>query len=584
MLLYLKKIIDFDLLFQLNQFLTKKRKIQLFGILILMTLASILEIIALASVFPFLAIIAGGSTDIGSGFLEVIFESLLGDNSNPINQKIRVVILFTTLNIISGGVNLINEYIYGRISARIGIDLASSAYASTFKTNFTNLKIDKPDKITSNLTIDITRTISVYRFYIQMLSAALQSLSILIVVISLNIIETYYFTFILLGAYIVLTTFSKRTLRKWSKRIGEVNNIQIKNINSSYSNARENILRDKINNHLNKYRKAETKLRIAVANSVFFGVFPKYIFGPVGLCSIALFSLILSLKISSYDILISIVGSLALAMQKLLPALQNIFKTWTGIQSNAASVYRLKERIRSNYKISTYLNESNDKLTFFKNPPTIQLKDCFIRYPSVKKDVKLIDLKIDPYSKIGLVGSSGTGKSTLLDVISGLIIPKSGKVLLNDQDIFNKQALLLKWRNSIAYLAQDYFLESASILENIIANSTFNKKKLMEVLEISQANDFINELPNKLDTMVGNRGYLLSGGQRQRIALCRSLYQPFSLLILDEATSSLNKNLEQKIVNSIFDKYKNKTIIISTHKPEVLKNCEKVYDLDKFKK
>ncbi|MCR8538792.1 MAG: ABC transporter ATP-binding protein/permease [Prochlorococcus marinus CUG1439] len=582
--LKLKNLIDFDLILILTKFLNGERKFELLGILILMTIASIAEIIALASVLPFLTLVIGGTREFGSGLINTLFELMIGDNTNPIIQKIRVVLIFCGLNIVSGILNLLNEFFYGRISARIGIDLAKKTHSSTFTNNFKNIKIDKPDKITSNLTQDITRTINVYRFYIQMLSSAFQSFSVLFVVLSLKVSETYFFAVILILSYVTLTAFSKRKLRVLSKVIAEVNTNQIASINYSFANARENILRNNLSSIFKAYIKQETKLRLASANTIFFSAFPKYIFGPIGICSIGLFSLILSMRVNSYEILISVVGALALSMQKLLPAMQNIFRMWTGIQSNMAPVYRLKERIKFNNNITNYSKESSTKYSIFKTFPSIEFINCIVKYPSIDKNIRIPNIKLDSLSKVGLIGSSGSGKSTLLDVLAGIIIPTSGEVLLNDRSFKYNQDILRKWRNSIAYLAQDYYLESSTILENILANSDLNKNKLDEVLEVAQVSEFLKKLPNGLDTIVGNRGLLLSGGQRQRIAICRALYRPFSLLILDEATSSLNKKLEKQIINNIFSQYKEKSIIIATHNQNVLESCNEVYDLDKLVK
>ena len=184
---------------------------------------------------------------------------------------------------------------------------------------------------------------------------------------------------------------------------------------------------------------------------------------------------------------------------------------------------------------------------------------------------------------IAIIGSSGAGKTTLLDVILGLLTPYSGKVTYNNLDL---KDYIYDWRSQIAYLPQEVFLVNDTIASNIalgIDKDQIDQNKLIKAIKSSQLSEFIDDLPIKTDTVIGERGINLSGGQKQRIALARAFYFERNILIFDEATSSLDYETEKQIINQIELLKKNKTIIIISHRHETIKFVDRVYNSDKGK-
>ena len=202
-------------------------------------------------------------------------------------------------------------------------------------------------------------------------------------------------------------------------------------------------------------------------------------------------------------------------------------------------------------------------------------------YPnSGEKALKDISLKIKKGDFVGFVGPSGAGKTTLVDVLLGLLHPQTGTIKLNGKDIFSQIEL---WRSLVAYLPQEIFLIDDSLAKNIaldddIENSSHDRFK--EVVIKSRLDDFIDNLPEGLDTRMGERGVRLSGGQRQRVAIARALFHEREVLILDEATSSLDTKTEEEIVKQI-QKFKGeKTVIAIAHRITTLKYCDSLYKLE----
>jgi ABC-type multidrug transport system fused ATPase/permease subunit len=204
----------------------------------------------------------------------------------------------------------------------------------------------------------------------------------------------------------------------------------------------------------------------------------------------------------------------------------------------------------------------------------------FIYPSSNKKVLKNINLTINKNESIGIIGESGSGKSTLIDIILGLLKPTKGCVKV---DGINIQSDLDFWYGLIGNVQQNNFLIDDSLKNNIIfGNKTdlVDVKMLNEAIEISSLNEFIGDLPDGLDTFVGERGVRLSGGQRQRICIARALYNKPQIIVFDEATSALDSNTERKIQESIKSLHGKRTMIIVSHRQTSLDYCDKVYKVE----
>ncbi len=215
---------------------------------------------------------------------------------------------------------------------------------------------------------------------------------------------------------------------------------------------------------------------------------------------------------------------------------------------------------------------------------TITLEKINFKYPNTDTvTIRNLNFQINKNESIGIIGDSGSGKSTIVDIILGLLIPQEGKVLVNGENIFGSPIQLRSWQNSIGYVPQDIYLIDDTIANNIMFGfdkNKINKNALKRVLENSQLDEFVQSLPDGINTIVGERGVRLSGGQIQRIGIARALYNHPSILIFDEATSSLDSDTENSIIQCI-DNLKGKTKIIVAHRLSTVRNCDKVIKINK---
>ena len=213
---------------------------------------------------------------------------------------------------------------------------------------------------------------------------------------------------------------------------------------------------------------------------------------------------------------------------------------------------------------------------------SLELNNLSFRYPNSLQDQLInISLKINPSETVGFIGQSGSGKTTLVDVILGLHKPEKGEIYYNGKPLSES---LKDWRSQIAYLPQQVFLIDNILRCNValgLDDESINETLIHEALRQARLTDLVKELPQGIDTLIGERGMRLSGGQRQRVALARAFYHKRNVLVMDEATSSLDQNTEDEIVEEIKHLKGKKTIIVIAHRLSTVQNCDRIYRLDK---
>ena len=267
------------------------------------------------------------------------------------------------------------------------------------------------------------------------------------------------------------------------------------------------------------------------------------------------------------------------ASTRLLPSISKIAQSIQSIKFNSVVVDLIYN------ELAAYDESKNDE-------DVDQVKDNNLIFDEIKfekvgfsylpKDNKIlsdINIRIEKSDKIGIIGKTGSGKSTFINLFCGLLNPQKGKIILNNKDL-NYQKY--SWQNLIGYVPQNVSIVDESILFNICLEDDkekINLKKVEEILKILDLYDYIYRLPKKLDELAGEGGKNLSGGQCQRIGIARALYKNPTILLLDEATSSLDESTEGKILNSIFEIMKDKIVIFSTHRKNVLNYCNKTYEI-----
>ena len=263
---------------------------------------------------------------------------------------------------------------------------------------------------------------------------------------------------------------------------------------------------------------------------------------------------------------------------KLLPSVSRLVTNVQALRFATPVIKKIKHEIRLESK--KRLDNSVKKLPF-KNE--IALKNIFFKYEKTEKEVlRNINLNIFAGQSIGIIGPSGSGKSTLVDLILGLLSPNRGEISIDGKEITSED--IKSWQKNIGYVSQSIFILDDTFRKNIafgVSEKEINDERIKDAIKFSQLGELINELPNGVDSFVGEAGVRISGGQRQRIGIARALYNNPSILVFDEATSALDNETEKSVMNSITSLQGNKTIIIIAHRLTTVKDCDTIIQLEK---
>jgi len=388
-------------------------------------------------------------------------------------------------------------------------------------------------------------------------------------------------TLFLASSSIIYLSFIKKRIKTYTNIGVELREYQIKNIHQVFSSLKETKIYNTTSLFLNKFIKKSFNLESVFILLNLFVKAPRPLIEIVIVSSILIFVSYLIQIDYSLEKLIPMLGLLVLACLRLIPSFNSLTSSFTRLKEYEVSLNIVTGEITKfkNFIIDRKQKE-NIKIPINNFSDNIKLDKIYFNFPDSEKPVIANwNLEIKKGERVGIIGKSGSGKTTLINIILGLIKPVDGQVLVDKKDIHLN---LKPWHSNLGFIPQEIYLLDDTILNNIFFGSSTsdgNLEKVKIALKSAEIYDFVMSLPEGLETKVGERGVKLSGGQRQRIGIARALYRNPKILILDEATSSLDGTTEKNFINNIFDLSKEKTIIISTHKLDTLKRCNKIFEI-----
>lgn len=379
------------------------------------------------------------------------------------------------------------------------------------------------------------------------------------------------------ASYTLITFVSRHRLRRDSQRIAQSRVQIIKALQESLGSIRDVILDGTQSVFCDVYRKLDAPLRKAQGNNLFFSGSPRYAMEALGMVLIAVLTYQLSRQPGGVATALPILGALALGAQRLLPALQQIYSSWTNILGNQAALAAIVNLLEQ--PMPEHSLQSGLPLLEFKT--TIKFQRVGFSYVNDERLIlNNLNLTIFKGSRVGIIGSTGSGKSTLIDLLMGLLKPTHGDISVDDLPMtdLNRQS----WQRMIAHVPQSIYLTDSTVAENIAFGVPFaeiDMERVQLAAQQAQIDSFIESRPNGYWSLLGERGVYLSGGQRQRIGIARALYKQASILIFDEATSALDTKTEQEVMQAIEGLSENLTILIIAHRLTTLKNCTQIVEL-----
>tara|TARA_Y100000589_G_C27175729_1_gene638671 strand:+ start:64 stop:1830 length:1767 start_codon:yes stop_codon:yes gene_type:complete len=575
------KFIKENDIYKLFNLLSKKRRRGLYFIFILLIFNSIAESFSLFTLIPLLSIFLSTDNKNFDPFLDEIFNFLNINNNSQILLILTISfcfgILFSTL------FKLLNNWCITRITAKINIDLSYAIFRNNIYQSYTSYLKKNSAEI---LSLVIEKT--------SMASGALSSLLYLLtnLIISFVIIFSLFIyswkimflsLLVLVIYYVSIYQLVKKRLLNNGEKIAINDPKKIMIIQESMGGFRELAINGTQEIFIKLFKKYMTISRISAANAEFTSFFPRAILEAILFFSIAIIGYSFSkpdANINKIEIL-TILGAFIYALQRLLPMIQQIYTSLAGLKVKYTSIRFIIADLECNKASKGILIPSKNLVSFKEN---IVFKDINYSYEAGGKSKNIlenINLKINKGECIGIFGETGSGKSTFLDILMGLIKPSNGNLYIDNIDI-SRDEIKGNWTLNISHVPQSIFLRDATIAENIAFGESLNTidfELLERASQIAHIYNFIKKRDQGFMTKVGERGIRLSGGQRQRIAIARAIYQNKNLLVLDEATSALDENTEKNIINSIIKNRKELTIIMVTHRIKSLLYCDKVFEI-----
>jgi ATP-binding cassette subfamily B protein len=381
--------------------------------------------------------------------------------------------------------------------------------------------------------------------------------------------------------YWLVIYYTKNQLKGNSICIAEQSTVMIKSLQEGLGGIRDVLIDNSQEFYCKLYQDADAPFRRATGGNIVISGSPRLVMESIGIALIAILAYIMSLQPEGIISTLPVLGALALGAQRLLPALQQVYGSYTTIKGSHSSFLDVLELL--DMKLPNFYGKPLP--AFIPFAKGIELKGICFRYtedsPWILKDV---NLKINKGMCVGFIGVTGSGKSTLLDIIMGLISPTSGEIFIDGQRIFNENNI--SWRRHISHVPQHIYLSDNTIEENIAfgkSRGKINHQLVRKAAQKAQISKLIEGWKDGYNTIVGENGVRLSGGQRQRIGIARAFYKQADMLIFDEATSALDNETERDIMKTIDGLENGITILIIAHRLTTLKECDQIIKLDKGK-
>ena len=561
-----------QLLVRLWGHLLPRRKKQFGYLLILMVTASFAEIFSIGAVLPFLGVLTAPQRVFDHPAAQPLIEVL--HLTAPSQLLLPLTIVFAFAAVLAGAIRMLLLWANNRITFATGADLSITIYRNTLYQPYIVQISRNSSEIIDGISRKTEQVTGVISLIITLLSSSVMLIAILCALFAIDPLIALY-AFGGFGAiYGVIISLTRKRLLVGSKRIARESAQVIKSLQEGLGGIRDVLLDRTQEVYCKIYRDADLPLRRAQGMNSFISFAPRYGMEALGMLLIAVLAYSMADQVNGATKVIPILGALALGAQRLLPVLQQTYASWSGILANQASLQGALDLL--DQPLPSYANNAPTLPLPFKH--SIELKGLGFRYSHSDPWVlQNINLEIIKGSRIGFMGSTGGGKSTLLDIVMGLLQPSQGQLAVDGQKISLDN--YVSWQMHIAHVPQTIFLADASIAENIAFGVPLEKIDLNLVKQVAhqaQIAQSIEQWSDGYSTKVGERGIRLSGGQRQRIGIARALYKKADVIIFDEATSALDSQTEDAVMQAIEGLNKDLTILIIAHRLTTLKNCSQI--------
>jgi ABC-type multidrug transport system fused ATPase/permease subunit len=564
------------LLHRLWSHIAPRRRSQFGALFFLMIAASFAEVVSIGAVLPFLATL----TSPESVFRHPIAQPAINffGLTAPGQLLLPLTVLFAFTAIISGAIRLVLLWAQTKLGHAIGADLSISIYRRTLYQPYSVHVARNSSEVIAGIS---GKANGVVYFTLLPLLTILSSIVILTTILfALLAIEPFIASVAFAGfgaIYALVIMLTRKRLARDSQRVSHEQTQVIKALQDGLGGIRDVLIDGTQSTYCKIYRKADLSLRQGNANIQMIASSPRYGIEALGMVLIAMLAFVLAGRSAGIATAIPVLGALALAAQRMLPALQQTYSCWASLRGGQASL--ADALVLLDQPLPSHADGP------LPTPSPFQDAICFnnlsFRYtPQGPWVLRGLDFTIPKGSRIGFIGTTGSGKSTLLDIVMGLLSPTEGSFSIDSNPVTERNCRA--WQTHIAHVPQVIFLSDTTIAENIafgVEPDQIDHARVRWAAEKAQIALTIESWNFQYDTVVGERGIRLSGGQRQRIGIARALYKKADVIVLDEATSALDNDTEFAVMEAIDNLGSELTVLIVAHRLTTLRNCDWIVEL-----
>lgn len=564
------------LLRRLWQHISRRRRFQFSLLFVIMILASLAEAVTIGAVLPFLAVLTAP---------EIIFSHKMAQPyihllniENPQQLLMPMAVVFSVAVLVAAALRLLLLWAQTRIAHAIAADLSIGIYRRALYQPYSVHIMRNTSEVIASVRNKAGSLVG--GAVIPMLSMLGSIIMLVAILTALFAIEPLVAMLAFVGfgsCYGVVILATRRRLASDGALINRESIQIIKALQEGLGGIRDVLIDGTQNSYCDIYQRADLPMRRAEARMIFIASSPRLVIEALGMVLIAALALFMAQRVGGSSTTIPVLAALALGAQRLLPLLQQIYAASTSMRGNRAAMSDALDML--DQPIPDYAHGQLTTSLPFRD--SLTLKDISFRYtPNAPWVLREVNVSIPQGSSIGFIGPTGSGKSTLTDIVMGLLRPTEGQLLVDGIAITAKNNR--EWQAHIAHVPQAIFLADTSIAENIafgVAPGNIDHVRVRQAAQKAQIAQTIESWDLQYETVVGERGVRLSGGQRQRIGIARALYKKADVLVFDEATSALDNDTEQAVMQAIESLGSELTILIVAHRLTTLRKCTKIVEL-----
>jgi len=563
---------------QLFSLLSARQVRQFYVLQVLVVVMAFTELLGIASIAPFMALVGDISILEKSNVFAELYQ--MSGLTNPMDFLFYTGLLVLVALTVSTLVSMFTIWKLSFYGASVGIEIADRLYAYYMQEDWQFHSSGSSAQLTKQVSTEAMRiTGGIIQPLMQMNAKVVLAVLISVSILIYNPVIAIIGLFIFALAYFLLYKLVRKKLVSNGKEISQVSTDRFRLMNEGFGGIKDVLLLNRSHDFVKRFEESGTIYARALGSNAGIGQVPRYFMELIAFGTmIGLVLLLIKLHDGNLGAVLPILAVYALAAFKLLPALQQIYSSVAQIKGNLAAFEAVREDLERSLNVRGFISEETVPVHMGLKKD-ITLDNVSFNYPGKSKPaVNGVTMTIPANSVVGLVGSTGSGKSTLIDLLLGLLTPQSGQISADNIHITSENKR--DWQDTLGFVPQSIFLSEGTIAENIafgLPVADIDLEQVHKTLELAHLTELVDQLPDGINTKVGERGVQLSGGQRQRIGIARALYHEADVLVFDEATSALDGITEKIIMDAIHEFSGKKTIIMIAHRLKTVQKCDIIY-------